>query len=111
MRPGTAALGYRCWFHAVVVVRPREIRILEAAGKEAREQSLPPPDADDLMVCPQILEQIFQMKHIGLDQLHWPDLDMDIELDALRRPENYPLVWREPGAASTASHIENLVTA
>lgn len=41
------------------------------------------------------VEQIFQVKQIGLDQLHWPDLDVDIELNALRHPENYPLVWRE----------------
>lgn len=41
------------------------------------------------------VEQIFQVRHIGLDQLHWPDLDVDIELSALRHPENYPLVWRE----------------
>lgn len=39
--------------------------------------------------------QIFQVKQIGLDQLHLPDLDVDIELNALRHPENYPLVWRE----------------
>lgn len=41
------------------------------------------------------VEQIFQVKKFGLDQLHWPDLDVDIELNALRHPENYPLVWRE----------------
>lgn len=39
--------------------------------------------------------QIFQVKQIGLDQLHWPELDVDIELNALRHPENYPLVWRK----------------
>ena len=26
--------------------------------------------------------------------LHWPDLDVDLELDALRHPENYPLIMR-----------------
>jgi len=41
------------------------------------------------------VEQIFQVKNIGLDQLHWPDLDVDIELNALRHPENYLLVWRD----------------
>lgn len=41
------------------------------------------------------IEQILRMKYIGLDQLHWPDLDVDIELNALRHPENYPLVWRD----------------
>lgn len=41
------------------------------------------------------VERIFQVKHMGLDQLHWPDLDVDIELNALRHPKDYPLVWRE----------------
>ena len=51
---------------------------------------------DDYPVFKQAtVEQIFQVKHIGLDQLHWPDLDVDIELNALRHPKDYPLVWRE----------------
>jgi hypothetical protein len=41
------------------------------------------------------VEQIFHIKHIGLDQLYWPALDIDIELDALRHPENYSLIWQE----------------
>ncbi len=41
------------------------------------------------------IEQIFRMNYIEPDQLHWPDLDVDIELNALRHPEHYPLVWRK----------------
>lgn len=41
------------------------------------------------------IEQIFRMNYIEPDQLHWPDLDVDIELNALRYPEHYPLVWRK----------------
>ena len=26
--------------------------------------------------------------------LHWPELDVDIELDALEHPERYPLTYR-----------------
>lgn len=26
--------------------------------------------------------------------LHWPDLDVDLELEALQYPEKYPLVYR-----------------
>ena len=26
--------------------------------------------------------------------LHWPELDVDIEADTLRNPENYPLIYR-----------------
>ena len=31
--------------------------------------------------------------HHGV-RLHWPDLDVDIELDALSHPERYPLMYR-----------------
>ncbi|MGB8644602.1 MAG: DUF2442 domain-containing protein [Anaerolineae bacterium] len=41
------------------------------------------------------VEQIFAVKQIGPRQLYWPELDTDIELDALENPERYPLVWRE----------------
>ena len=26
--------------------------------------------------------------------LHWPELDVDIEIDSLRNPESYPLIFR-----------------
>lgn len=26
--------------------------------------------------------------------LHWPDLDVDLELDALQNPDSYPLIYR-----------------
>lgn len=28
------------------------------------------------------------------NHLHWPDLDVDLELDTLTHPESYPLVYR-----------------
>ncbi len=37
------------------------------------------------------------VKNVILDpwgDLHWPDLDVDLELDALDHPEKYPLVMR-----------------
>ncbi len=41
------------------------------------------------------VEQIFKIEQLGPRQFHWPELDIDIELDALEHPENYPLIWRE----------------
>ncbi len=38
--------------------------------------------------------QIHAVKRVGPGQLHWPDLDVDIEIDALTRPEAYPLKFR-----------------
>jgi Protein of unknown function (DUF2442) len=38
-------------------------------------------------------EQIFNFKQV-FDQFHWPDLDIDIELDALKYPDRFPLKYR-----------------
>lgn len=32
--------------------------------------------------------------HYFSGNLHWEDLDADIELDSLENPEDYPLVYR-----------------
>jgi hypothetical protein len=38
--------------------------------------------------------QIYAVRRIGPTQLHWPELDADIELDALERPDAYPLKFK-----------------
>lgn len=38
--------------------------------------------------------QIFNLQRLGPDQFHWPDLDADIELEALDEPERFSLVFR-----------------
>ena len=40
------------------------------------------------------VEQIFNLKTQDPGQLHWPDLDIDIEIAALEFPEKYPLRYR-----------------
>jgi len=40
------------------------------------------------------VEQIFQFEQDG-DAFYWPELDIDIELDALKYPERYPLIFRD----------------
>jgi hypothetical protein len=40
------------------------------------------------------IKQIFQMQRLSQTQLHWPDLDADIEIEALEQPEHYPLVFK-----------------
>lgn len=40
------------------------------------------------------VEQIFLVERLSHNQFHWPELDADIELDALEHPEQYPLIWR-----------------
>jgi hypothetical protein len=40
------------------------------------------------------LAQIFNFRE-SFGDLHWDELDIDIELDALKHPERYPLVYQE----------------
>jgi hypothetical protein len=39
------------------------------------------------------VEQIFRVKRVAPTQLYWPELDVDIEIDALEQPEKYCLVY------------------
>jgi hypothetical protein len=38
--------------------------------------------------------QIYAVQRLGPTQFHWPELDADIELEALEYPERFPLVFR-----------------
>jgi hypothetical protein len=38
--------------------------------------------------------QIYAVQRLGPTQFHWPELDADIELEALEHPEQYPLLFR-----------------
>ena len=37
------------------------------------------------------IEQILNVKRIGITQFHWHEIDADIELEALKSPDNYVL--------------------
>ena len=39
------------------------------------------------------IAQIYNLRFAHGKYLHWPDLDVDIELDALKHPEAYPLTY------------------
>ena len=39
------------------------------------------------------ISQLFNMARLSPTQLHWPDLDADIEIEALKRPEHYHLIY------------------
>jgi len=40
------------------------------------------------------IAQILNLVSLSPGQLHWPDLDVDIEVDALQRPEIYTLQYQ-----------------
>jgi hypothetical protein len=41
------------------------------------------------------ITQIYDMVMLSPTQYHWPQLDVDIELDALQHPERYTLRFQE----------------
>ncbi len=38
--------------------------------------------------------QLAGIERLAPDHLHWPDLDVDLTVDSIKRPEEYPLVGR-----------------
>jgi len=38
--------------------------------------------------------QIYTVQRLRPTQFHWPELDADVELEALEHPEQYPLVFQ-----------------
>jgi len=38
--------------------------------------------------------QIHNVEMLNGFHLHWPDLDVDLDLESLKNPEKYPLVYR-----------------
>ncbi len=38
--------------------------------------------------------QICTVQRLSPTQFHWPELDIDIELEALEQPEQFPLLFR-----------------
>ncbi len=40
------------------------------------------------------VSQIYYVEKLGPGQFHWPDLDIDIELEALEFPQRFPLQYK-----------------
>jgi hypothetical protein len=38
--------------------------------------------------------QIYNVVHLSPEQSHWPDLDVDIELEALKHPDRFSLSFQ-----------------
>ena len=52
------------------------------------------PFADYPVFLRATVAQIYSVQRAGPAQFHWPELDADIELEALEQPERFPLVFR-----------------
>lgn len=51
---------------------------------------------------------ILNVERQGQEHLHWPALDIDLTLDAIRHPERYPLISRENVPASAKPYTNSL---
>ena len=40
------------------------------------------------------VSEIHNIKLLNPNHLYWPDLDVDLELDSIKHPQNYPLAYR-----------------
>lgn len=40
------------------------------------------------------IEQLFHIERPQSHHLYWPDLDIDLYVDSIRHPENFPLIAR-----------------
>lgn len=40
------------------------------------------------------VSSVLKVKLLNRDHLHWPDLEIDLELDCIRHPDKYPLTYR-----------------
>jgi hypothetical protein len=60
---------------------------------KGREYFLPFGEYPWFKTAPVASVQNVRLLHAS--HLHWPDLDVDLELESLQRPENYPLTYRE----------------
>jgi len=51
------------------------------------------------------IKQIYNVKLLFGFHLRWPDLDIDLELDALKHPESYPLIYGEGSRRSAIACV------
>lgn len=40
------------------------------------------------------VSEVFKVKLVHNSYLHWPTLDVDLELESLKNPESYPLIYQ-----------------
>jgi hypothetical protein len=75
---------------------PSEVTNIELQGfwiwTENREYFVPFSDYPAFINA--TIAQIHHVQTLGPGQLYWPDLDVDIELEALEHPERFPLQFR-----------------
>jgi hypothetical protein len=79
-----------------VSISPNEVTNISAIGfwllVDDREYFVPFDDYPAFREA--TVAQIYAVQRLGPTQFHWPELDIDIELEALEHPEHFPLMFR-----------------
>jgi hypothetical protein len=52
------------------------------------------------------LQAILNVERQGSENLHWPDLDVDLTLESIRNPEEYPLISKAEHSPTADSSQE-----
>jgi hypothetical protein len=77
-------------------ISPSEVTSISALGfwllVEDREYFV--PFADYPAFREATVAQIYAVQRLSPTQFYWPELDIDIELDALEHPERFPLMFQ-----------------
>lgn len=45
--------------------------------------------------CDATIGELYNVELLHETHLHWPDLDVDLELEALDQPTSYPLIYKK----------------
>jgi hypothetical protein len=82
-KPGAAISGPE-----VTEVTPDGFRLLLAG----RERFLSFQDFPWFETAP--ARKIRNVRQVGSDHLHWPELDIDLSVESIDDPRRFPLVWK-----------------
>ncbi len=56
------------------------------------------------------VEQILNVVEEAPGGYHWPDIDVDLDLDTMRHPKRYPLTAKQGGGAGIMTNVEIRMT-
>ena len=52
------------------------------------------------------VRSIIAVERPGANHLYWPELDVDLTIDSIEHPENYPLIARTGGSRVADGHAD-----
>ncbi len=87
--------------HGTATSRPSNLPAIEVTNVSSHglwvlleDEELLLPFADFPWFRNATIGQIVNVEMLSDSHLHWPELDIDLDVDSIRHPENYPLTSR-----------------